>query len=154
MDTEVSEVAKASFSSELKGLAKNLDDFESYKASRAMNNRSGGGSNQGFSAPPSFMTPEKSEHVPSVQLNFPEMTKSAAVAENALVFERKKNAPAVKPQTDAKIMDSNKYFKLDTESLKSLRKIRKALNLSSDQEALRAIVAAGTSRLSSLCSKK
>ena len=94
MDTEVSEVAKASFSSELKGLAKNLDDFESYKASRAMNNRVGGGSNQSFSVPPSFITPEKTEQqAPSVQLNFPEMTKSAAVAENALVFERKKSIP-------------------------------------------------------------
>lgn len=151
-ESEVSEVAKASFSSELKGLAKNLDDFEGYQSANAQEKKR-------FAMPvrPSAHVSSLS-HVqapsapePSVQLKFPDMTKAPVVAESVDFEETKRKALAVKPSLDEKSIDSNnKYFKLDSKSLEVVKEVRRALNLSSDQEAIRAVIALGASKITSL----
>jgi hypothetical protein len=143
-ESDVSEVAKASFSSELKGLAKNLDDFEGYQSSNSQEKKR-------FAPPPVKTQVATPVQEPSVQLKFPDMTKSPVISES-LEFDDGKKKPLVlnSSKEDLSNDGSNKYFKLDPKSLDSVRAVRKALNLSSDQEALRAIVALGASKISSL----
>ena len=154
-ESDVSEVAKASFSSELKGLAKNLDDFEGYQSGKSPEKKIPSPPLQAKSVPPQppqpSFHPNQEKVEPSVQLKFPDMTKSPVVAEG-LDFEESKKKPLVPtPAVEERFTDgNNKYFKLDPKSLESVREVRRALNLSSDQEALRAIVALGASRLSSI----
>ena len=146
-ESEVNEMAKASFSSELKGIAKNLDDFEGYQSDRVLERKR-------VVPPikPTIQTQGQSQQEPSVQLKFPNMTKDPVVTERMNLDEVKKKSLTVTPaiEEQGSIDNSSKYFKLDARSLKSVKEVRYALNLSSDQEALRAIVALGATKLTSL----
>lgn len=166
-DSEVSDVAKASFSSELRGLAKNLDDFEGYQPPTAQAQESTVVKKKplNFSPTPSapsaptqevsFPSFEAAKVEPSVQLKFPDMTKSPVVADNFDLDPSVKKSLTLKATTEShhqqkSLVADSKYFKLDAKSAEYVSQVRKALNLSSDQEALRAIVALGASKLSSL----
>ena len=180
-ESDVSEVAKASFSSELKGLAKNLDDFEGYQPGR-VEEKKRTPSHQFKSAiqpqhqphqpqpqpQPQPQHQPQSQHQsqpqpqhqsqsllsqPSVQLKFSDMAKNPVVSEGLDLKENKRKALTVNSiQENQSIDESNKYFKLDPKSLESVKEVKKALNLSSDQEALRAIIALGVIKLASLLS--
>jgi len=166
-DSDVSDVAKASFSSELRGLAKNLDDFEGYQSDKTDEKKK----------PAFFTTPtevqkqaapkvpsmsfmqskapvESSKPEPAVQLNFPDMTKSPVVTEAFELDSGVKKSLTLKPMKDEarSMVGDTKYFKLDAKSAEYVTQVRRALNLSSDQEALRAIISLGASRLSDLLS--
>lgn len=168
--SDISDVAKASFSSELKGLARNLDNFEGYKSDRSSStgqstkpNPSSSNPYQQQSSQDPFTQSEKKgaemSFEPSMQLKFPDMSKSPVVtAEVDEAYTSKPSTPTSSPQsinlpksTEQKSLDrSERYFKLDEKSYQVIKKTREALNLSSDNEALRAIIALGESKIKSL----
>lgn len=141
--------AKESFSSELKGLVKNLDAFEGYEG------REKKAPQQTFTKPvyqpqvqpqPRPQTVELSkQHVfePASQLQFPEMSKPLVPTQTETPQGAASSALVTKNV-------ANQFFKLDETSKVSVAQAKKVLNLSSDEEALRALVALGVNKLKGL----
>lgn len=124
--------AKESFSTELKGLAKNLEDFEDYR----------GPTNQPRKV--NVTREHKLEMEPSFQMPFPDLSKTLVPASD----DRSPQAAssALKPKTNLQ----NSFYKLDPQSKATVQKAKEALNLSSEDEALRALISLGKSRIKSL----
>ena len=125
------ETAKASFASELKGLAKNLETFEDYAKPK---------SKMGSGPSP---RDQKPIFEPVQQMQFPDLSKSLVPTEDekAWVVEAKNNNnPSVK----------SSFFKLDPQSKATVLRAKEALNLSSEDEALRALIALGKSKIKSI----
>lgn len=157
--SDISDVAKASFSSELKGLARNLDNFEGYKSDRT-SSQSPQASQTNEKKETRFYNQSPSSHSekkesgmsyePSMQLKFPDMSKSPVVTPEAAETPRPQTLNLPKTLDQKNIDQSDRYFKLDEKSYHAIKKTREALNLSSDNEALRAIIALGESKIKSL----
>jgi len=153
--------AKESFSTELKGLVKNLDAFEGYEgrdkkdisaqAAAAVQAQPQQQPQQTFARPvyqqPRPQTVELSspQHVfePASQLQFPEMSKP-------LVPEKTELPQAVKTNALTTQGGQGQFFRLDATSKVSVAQAKKLLNLSSDEEALRALIALGGAKIKGL----
>ncbi len=140
--------AKESFSLELKGLVKNLDAFEGYEEKMIQPP-----TKSEEKPKPKFCEQLKIPQVkhstttpvfnPSNQLQFPNMSKP-------LIPTKEADIMISKPSTLANSKIQEKFFKLDEKSKISVAKTKKLLNLSSDEEALRALIALGKSRIKEL----
>lgn len=153
--SDISDVAKASFSSELKGLARNLDNFEGYKSDRisSQNSQPHEKKETGFhNSSPSHSEKKESgmSFEPSMQLKFPDMSKSPVVTPEPVETPRPQTLSLPKTSDLKNLDQSERYFKLDEKSYHAIKKTREALNLSTDNEALRAIIALGESKIKSL----
>jgi hypothetical protein len=159
--------AKESFSSELKGLAKNLDAFEGYDRETAAKNEQRNAQVQNHQnashAASSYVaerahnshhhTPKasgvrhKQVFEPSIQLQFPEMSKPLVPSSEEVNSALNLGPGGSMVSQGTK---SQQFFKLDEKSKASVAQVRSLLNLSSDEEALRAIIALGISKVKSL----
>ena len=154
--SDISDVAKASFSSELKGLAKNLDNFEGYKSDRisSQSPHNHEKKDTGYSSHSSSHSEKKESGMsfePSMQLKFPDMSRSPVVTAEPVETPRPPQSLSLPKSSEPKSLDlSDRYFKLDEKSYHAIKKTKEALNLSSDNEALRAIIALGESKIKSL----
>jgi len=128
--------AKESFSTELKGLAKNLEDFEDYRAPNAQPKKMN-----------TFREP-KVETQPSFQMPFPDLSKTLVPASDDKTPAT--HSLQVKPKANAPTNVQNSFFKLDPQSKETVRRAKEALNLSSEDEALRALISLGKSRIKSI----
>ncbi len=153
-----SKAAKESFSSELKGLVKNLDAFEGYEG-KGPKPQEKPKPQRSFEpapkaqvpgvatkAPAQTFEPRMPAHVfePSRQMQFPEMSKP-------LVPTVVEGAQAPKPQSSLVTTESKgQFFRLDERSKDSVARARELLNLSSDEEALRALIALGGAKIKGL----
>jgi hypothetical protein len=124
--------AKESFSSELKGLAKNLEDFEDYTAPSAQSKKV------------SNYREQRVETQPSFQIPFPDLSKTLVPASDD------KTPVSSSLQVKPKANIQNSFFKLDAQSKETVRRAKEALNLSSEDEALRALISLGKSRIKSI----
>lgn len=125
--------AQESFSSELKGLAKDLDDFEGYQPKK----------------PPVQKPQYKPVFEPVQQMQFPDLSKNLVPEKDGLSEEGSSPLATVAPKSKA-LSVQNQFFKLDTKSKASVAKVKEALNLSSEEEALRVLIAMGESKVKSL----
>ncbi len=143
--------AKESFSTELKGLVKNLDAFEGYEGDQVKPTQGAFKTHQA-SKPQTVelqrpQSPPQQHHVfePASQLQFPEMSKPLVPTAEA--------TQPLKVQNSNQITTKNspgQFFRLDENSKASVAQARKLLNLSSDEEALRALIALGSAKMKSL----
>lgn len=124
--------AKASFSTELKGLAKNLEDFEDYTGQTSQPRKT------------SVVKEQKLEVEPSFQMPFPDLSKTLVPASD----DRNPTSNTMIAKSKANIQNS--FYKLDPQSKATVLKAKEALNLSSEDEALRALISLGKSRIKSL----
>jgi len=124
--------AKESFSSELKGLAKNLEDFEDYTGPTLQPKKA-------FN-----MKEPIQEAQPSFQMPFPDLSKTLVPASDDRVPSS--NSLQVKPKVNLQ----NSFFKLDPQSKATVEKAKVALNLSSEDEALRALISLGKAKIKSI----
>jgi len=127
--------AKESFSSELKGLAKNLEDFEDYRAPNSQPRKNV------FDQEPY----KPSEVQPSYQMPFPDLSKTLVPAS-----DDKTPKPVGQLQVKSKTNVQNSFFKLDAQSKDTVRRAKDALNLSTEDEALRALISLGKSKIKSI----
>ncbi len=151
--------AKESFSSELKGLVKNLDTFEGYEARKgehkdertsfsAMKTVAQETSPIQHHAPAYIEAPPVKKHIfePAAQMQFPEMSKPLVPERTDDVMKAGAASLVPTPVTKSK----GQFFKLDSQSQASVSKARELLNLSSDEEALRALIALGRAKVKGL----
>jgi len=124
--------SKASFSSELKGLAKNLEDFEDYRGAKQQPKKT------------VFEKESKVEPRPAFQIPFPDLSKTLVPASDD--SPQTSNSLQVKPQASVQ----NSFFKLDPQSKATVLRAKEALNLSSEDEALRALISLGKSKIKSI----
>lgn len=126
--------AKESFSSELKGLAKNLETFEDYQPR------------------PQVKTAPKKGNVfePSSQMDLLNVAKPSFEEEPNREHPQSLNLPQpLKPASSPQKSDAL-FFRLDEKSRVMVKEAKEKLNLSSEEEALRALIALGHARLKSL----
>lgn len=154
--------AKESFSSELKGLVKNLDTFEGYEGKEAPQQRPAQVSVQTPVVAHAFAESSpvlQKKHIfePAAQMQFPEMSKPLipARAENvAAAAAAGSGAAIVATSTTSALATTSsaqgQFFKLDAKSKSSVAKAKELLNLSSDEEALRALIALGGAKIKGL----
>ncbi len=132
--------AKESFSLELKGLVKNLDAFNQCEETEHIESEEKPKTCEQLKIPQA----KRSTHVfkPSNQLQFPSMSKP-------LVPTKKTDTTVTKSST-LTTQTQGKNFKLDEKSWTSVTRVKEVLNLSSEEEALRALIALGKSQLKEL----
>jgi hypothetical protein len=128
--------AKESFSSELKGLAKDLDGFEGY---------------QGGSPPSRTGAPKHSKPVfePASQMQFPDLSKTLVPTPEEVKIPKPETVPVPKKTSEASLVQ-NQFFKLDAKSKAVVARVKDRLNLSSEEEALRVLIAMGESKIKSI----
>lgn len=132
--------AKDSFSSELKGLVKNLDAFEGYEDKKGSNPNKRPTQHK----PQSLELPKSSVFEPlSSQLQFPEMS-------NPLVAAAVEDVPSTASPALVATDVQSQFFRLDGKSKESVAQAKQILNLSSDEEALRALIALGDAKIKGL----
>ena len=124
--------SKASFSSELKGLAKNLEDFEDYRGVRPQPKKT------------VFEKESKAETQPSLQIPFPDLSKTLVPASD----DRSQASSSLQMKSQTNLQNS--FFKLDAQSKATVLRAKEALNLSSEDEALRALISLGKSKIKSI----
>ena len=129
--------AQESFSTELKGLAKDLDDFEGYQPKAQVQQR-----------PREQQQQYKPVFEPALQMQFPDLSKNL-VPTKEKTGEPGSSSPAVVSKSKS-LAPQNQFFKLDVKSKASVAKVKEALNLSSEEEALRVLIAMGESKVKSL----
>ncbi len=162
-----SKASKESFSSELRGLAEDLSSFESYPEDSKSQNSSHQPRFMTTSAsqvaskpkrPGSFQSSQSSNLNSAVTNNQQPGLRKTQVQQQQTIQQQQLALPTMSNQLTvsqsgalSKPLDaSSQAVKLDTRSLKMVKEVKELLNLTSDEEALRALISFGAQRFKSL----
>lgn len=144
-DNNILEHHEDSFSRELKGLAADLSSFEGYQSSKKKSKKEP--VNPINTAAVQSKAPSRPAKPAgnSPQLQFPQLSKKVVQPE-AEVKPESTPLPGEEPKAGSLVLDAR--------SLEMVKKARESLNLSSDYEALRALISFGSQKLQLLFKEK
>lgn len=155
--------SQESFSSELKGLAQDLSSFEGYSESKkaqrphflskdhsATSHRANKHNQSGAQGGSGAFSQKKPQQPQQIQM--PQPQPQQLQQQQQLSLPTMSNQLLVpQAQSDKPVQNMNgQFFKLDGRSLQMVKEARELLNLSSDEEALRALISFGAQKFKNL----